>query len=151
MACVGPYGKGVIMMKSRILAPVAVIVGLALAACENAGKNETGGTLIGAAVGGLVASYPKIFPMPSIRRIRQRSHFSSPCRQGVMRPVSLQSSRKILKAYSLDFHRHNSRRVREPDWLRLSLGFAKLRSMLRRSYRRHPREGYLLRQDPIAL
>ena len=39
------------MMKSRILAPVAVIVGLALAACENAGKNETGGTLIGAAVG----------------------------------------------------------------------------------------------------
>ena len=56
MACVGPYGKGVIMMKSRILAPVAVIVGLALAACENAGKNETGGTLIGAAVGGLVGA-----------------------------------------------------------------------------------------------
>ena len=44
------------MMKTRILAPVAVVAALALAGCENAGKNETGGTLIGAAVGGLVGA-----------------------------------------------------------------------------------------------
>ncbi|MGB0630555.1 MAG: RT0821/Lpp0805 family surface protein [Alphaproteobacteria bacterium] len=44
------------MMKSKFLAPVAIVAALALSGCEGQGKNQTGGTLIGAAVGGLVGA-----------------------------------------------------------------------------------------------
>jgi surface antigen len=49
-------GKGVTMMNTKILAPVAIVAALAVAGCEGHGPKETGGTLIGAAVGGLVGA-----------------------------------------------------------------------------------------------
>ena len=86
-------------------------------ALDTAGERESmirearfigfGMDLLGAGAGGRVGRIvPQDFSYAIHTEDWQRSHFSSPCRQGVMRPVSLQSSRK-LRAYSLDFHRHN--------------------------------------------
>jgi len=44
------------MMNTKTLAPVAIVAALAVAGCEGHGPKETGGTLIGAAVGGLVGA-----------------------------------------------------------------------------------------------
>ena len=44
------------MMNRKLLAPVAIAAAIALAGCEGQGPKQTGGTLIGAAAGGLAGA-----------------------------------------------------------------------------------------------